>query len=111
MHVTQARKWIEDNNRRVDRLQKESPASFPPPIYADPDRHLHVFVDFTRETDRETAATFFVNGALQFWMEMSVDDGVVSSIYVVPGNLTVVAREPILFDGSGPYTGWVCSGK
>ena len=100
MTIGEVRTWISANNRRVDRLQAGSTAPSVPPIFADQSKHLYVFLDLTDDSERERKALFFVNGAIQCKLEMLLRDSVVESIYMVPGNLTIVPRQKFLFDSN-----------
>lgn len=49
-------------------------------------------------------ATYLVNGRQQFWVDIAFDRNRVSSIFIVPGNMSSVFL-PLRFDGEAPHKG------
>lgn len=74
---------------------------FIPASFAQPENRYYLAVTFGWDAHSQT---FSFTGKSQFWMIMSMSDGIVRNIYIVPGN-GALAWPPFLFDGVGEMAG------
>jgi len=101
MSIEEARRIIKQNNDRIRRLQKERDPKMllGRPLFAIPEENLYVYVGASLSEVGENHFTSWANGKHQFWIDMIISDGKIETIYILPGNMSIMLLPGFHLDG------------